>query len=52
MRKRTAGELGLAPARCVCDPMDLAALGHMLNCPVNPKYESSGRPEGTMRGDG
>lgn len=31
--KRTAGELGLAPKACICDPMDLAALGHMLNCP-------------------
>lgn len=32
-RKRSAGELGLAPAKCVCDPMDLAALGHMMSCP-------------------
>lgn len=30
---RTAGEIGLAPRACVCDPMDLAALGHMTNCP-------------------
>lgn len=33
--KRSAGELGLAPANCICDPMDLAALGHMTNCPVS-----------------
>lgn len=31
--KRTAGELGLAKPDCICDPMDLAALGHMTNCP-------------------
>lgn len=36
--KRKAGAMGLAPRQCVCDPMDLAALGHMLNCPCNPKY--------------
>lgn len=31
--KRTAGQLGLAPKACICDPMDLAAMGHMTNCP-------------------
>jgi len=35
--KRTAGELGLAASNCICDPMDLAALGHMENCPARPK---------------
>lgn len=34
MTKRSAGELGLAPQNCICDPMDLAALGHMTNCPA------------------
>ena len=40
MRKRNAGKLGLAPRQCICDPMDLAALGHMLNCPCNPRYKA------------
>jgi len=40
--KRTAGELGLAPKKCICDPMDLAALGHMLNCPVYSQHPASG----------
>lgn len=35
--KRTAGQLGLAPRACICDPMDLAALGHMLNCPCRDR---------------
>jgi hypothetical protein len=26
----------LAPKECICDPMDLAAMGHMLNCPCYP----------------
>jgi hypothetical protein len=39
MGKRTAGELNLAPKNCICDPMDLAALGHMLSCPVHPQHE-------------
>jgi hypothetical protein len=33
--KRSAGEMGLAPKECICDPMDLAAMGHMLNCPCH-----------------
>lgn len=32
--KRTAGQLGLAKPDCICDPMDLAALGHMTHCPA------------------
>lgn len=32
--KRTAGQLGLAKPDCICDPMDLAALGHMTTCPA------------------
>lgn len=37
--KRTAGELGLAPKECICDPMDLAALGHMTNCPAHKAHD-------------
>jgi hypothetical protein len=34
----------LAPSNCICDPMDLAALGHMTNCPARASMTDHPNP--------
>jgi hypothetical protein len=38
----------LRPKGCICDPFDLAALGHMTNCPARP-IKSQPRNEISVR---